>query len=100
MDSPDGRKIRHRNAINPKQGADLHNRQPSGPGTIVVAGRNSLEKTEEARKILFLMVEVAKRNFSGAEKRLKAVAAAYLELTGNAGLTAADERAIRRELAG
>jgi hypothetical protein len=104
MDSPDGRKIRHRNAIKPKQGAAraatirLHNRRPSGPGTIVVAGQTSLERIGEARKILFLMAEVAKRNFRGPEQ-WEALTGAYLALAGKPGLNAADARAIRRALA-
>jgi hypothetical protein len=82
----------------PRRGGQGSNAARRAKDTVVVAGGSSLERTEEVGKILFLMAEVARKNFGTVEMRAEALTAAYLALTGNRGLSASEMRAIRREL--
>jgi hypothetical protein len=59
----------------------------------------AVRKAHEARKILFLMAEVAKKNFDHPGDRYIALTSAFVALAGAMELSVTDTRAIRRELA-
>ena len=62
-------------------------------------GRKSVGKTVEAGRILFLMAEVARKNFKSAARRQAAVEIAFCALAGKNEPSAEDRKLITRELA-
>jgi hypothetical protein len=58
-----------------------------------------MTKAEAARRILFLVAEVARRNFASREERRARVMAAFLVLAGQTEAHAGDWQVIDRELA-
>ena len=69
---------------------------------FVLAGEksvgNTVGKTVEAAKALFVIAEVARKNFEKAAERRAAVTIAFCALAGKVKPSAADRKLIEREL--
>ena len=88
-----------RNSIGKTDARAVPRAAPRGVGRAEARAVPGAEaRAVEARKLLFLMVEVARKNFRGREEVSGAVVAAFCVLAGKRAASEGDMRAIWREL--